>query len=252
VFASADTASAPHVAVVSESLARLIAPSGSAIGRRLRLDPDAEIVGIVGDVRTMSLTERPSPAYYLPRAQAPSELMCLVVRTAPGQLASVASAARAAVHAIDPEQPVERITTLDQIVAASIADRRFDITVTAAFCAVGLLLAVVGVGGVVSRAVVERTRELAIRSALGAEGPRLRRMIVSQALRPVMTGVACGALAAVWLTTWIQSQLFQVHPRDPVIFSAAAVVIVTIAFVAASIPARQAARVDPMLALRAE
>src|SRR5207302_2679119 len=101
LFTAGDTASAPHVAIVSESLARLIAPVGSAIGRRLRLDPDAEVVGIVGDVRTMSLIEKPPPAYYLPRAQAPSELMCLVVRTAAGQSASVASAARAAVRAID-------------------------------------------------------------------------------------------------------------------------------------------------------
>jgi ABC-type antimicrobial peptide transport system permease subunit len=178
--------------------------------------------------------------------------MCLVVRTAPGQVASVASATRAAVRAIDPEQPVEKITTLDRIASESVADRRFDVTVTATFCGVGLLLAVLGLGGVVARAVVERTRELAIRSALGAEGPRLRRMIVSQALRPVVVGVAFGVLAAIWLTKWIESQLFEVHPRDPGVFALAAIVLVAIAFAAASVPARRATRVDPMIALRAE
>jgi putative ABC transport system permease protein len=252
LFQSGDNASAPHVAVVSESLARLIAPNGSAIGQRLRLDPDAEIVGIVGDVRTTSLIEKPPPAYYLPRAQAPSGLMCLVVRTAPGQAAAVASAARAVVRGLDVEQPVEKITTLDQIASESVADRRFNVTVTAAFCGVGLLLAAVGLGGVVSRAVVERSRELAIRSALGAEGPRLRRMIVSETLRPVVAGVACGVPVAMWLTTWIQSQLFDVHPRDPIVFSLAAMIMVAIAFAAAFIPARRATQADPMIALRAE
>jgi hypothetical protein len=252
LFQTGDNGSAPHVAIVSESLARLIASNGTAIGQRLRLDPDAQIVGIVGDVRTRSLIEKPPPAYYLPRAQAPSGLMCLVVRTAPGQAAAVAAAARAVVRGLDAEQPVEKITTLDQIASESVADRRFDVTVTAAFCGVALLLAAVGLGGAVSRAVVERTRELAIRSALGAEGPRLRRMIVSEALRPVVVGVACGVLVAMWLTTWIRSQLFEVHPRDPIVFSLAAVVMVAIAFAAAFIPARRATRADPMIALRTE
>ncbi|HEY3884226.1 MAG TPA: ADOP family duplicated permease, partial [Vicinamibacterales bacterium] len=251
-----DAARSAKVAVVSQSFARILAGDGPVIGRRLHGDRSgdevAEIVGVVGDVRTQTIAKEAMPAIYVPRAQDPSELICLVIRTAPGQLQSVTAATRAAIHRVAPMLPAEHVTTLDAIVSQSIADRRFDTAATTAFAGVGLLLAIVGLAGVVSRSIVERVREIAVRAALGADGARLRRMIVGEALRPVMVGLMGGLLTASWLTTWLQTQLYQVHPRDPLTFGGAMVFLALVATIAAYVPARSATTIDPMEALRAE
>lgn len=252
---SRDTPSSAKVAVVSQSFARILAADGPVIGRHLTgADGDdlGEIVGMVGDVRTQSITKEAMPAVYVPRAQVPSELICLVIRTAPEQLPSVAAAARAAIHRAAPTLPVEHVTTLDAIVSQSIADRRFNTVATTAFAGVGLILAIIGLAGVVSRSIEERVREIAVRSALGADGRRLQRMIVGQALRPVGVGLTAGLFMASWLTKWLQTQLYEVHPRDPVMFSGALVFLAFVATIAAYVPARAATGIDPMEALRAE
>lgn len=170
------------------------------LAARFVLGPDVEIVGVVGDVRTKSLAEPPPPAYYLARAQAPSELVCLVIRAVPRQSRAVTAATLRAIHRIDPLQPVERIATLDQIASDSISDRRFHALVTAAFAVVGLLLAVIGLAGILARYTVERAREIALRMALGADPASVRRLVVSQALAPVLAGLAAGVLGSLWLT----------------------------------------------------
>jgi predicted permease len=252
---SHDDQKEPKVAVVSQAFARAMAPTGSVIGRQVigvTGDDFGQIVGVVGDVRTESVAAEPVPAIYVPRAQDPSELMCLVIRTKPEQMQSVVVSVRAAIHGIAPTLPAERVTTLDEIVTQSIADRRFDMAATTAFATVALLLAIVGLTGVVSRSIVERVREIAVRAALGADGERLRRMVVSQALRSVAVGLAFGVVSAWWLAKVLQTQLFQVHARDPLTFAGAVLFLVLVAALAAYVPARAATRIDPMQALRAE
>jgi putative ABC transport system permease protein len=178
--------------------------------------------------------------------------MCLVIRTAPGQIASVTSAVRTAIHSVAPEQPIERVTTLDQVAADSIADRRFDVAVVMAFSAIGLLLAIVGLAGVVGRSIVERVREIAVRAALGADSRHLQSMMVGQALRPALGGLACGAVLSWWLTTRLQTQLLEVRAHDPLTFVDGCLLLTGVTTLAAYLPARAATSVDPMDALRAE
>ncbi|MGH9411982.1 MAG: ABC transporter permease [Vicinamibacterales bacterium] len=256
LFDSRDAAQSAKVAIVSQSFARILSADGPVLGRRLEASRSGndltEIVGVVGNVRTQSIAKEARPAIYLPRAQDPVGLMCLVIRTAPGQLQSVAAAARSAIHRVDPTLPVQHVSTLDEIVAQSIADRRFDMATTTTFAGVALLLAIVGLAGVVSRSIVERIREIAVRAALGADGDRLRRMIVAQILRPVVAGLMIGLLSALWLTAVLRTQLFKINARDPLTFGAALVILAIVSALAAYVPARAATRVDPMEALRAE
>jgi predicted permease len=226
-----DDVKAPKVAVVSRSLAMAIAPDARVLGQHIEVGSSrVEIVGVVGDVHAEALVTDPRPAIYVPRAQDPSELMCLVMRTSAPNVASVVASVRAAIHQIAPEQPVERVTTLDEIASQSIADRRFVTATTTAFAAAALILAVVGLAGVVSRSVAERTREIAVRVALGADGGRLRRMIVGDALRPVVLGAAFGVLASWWATA----------------------LLAVVALIAAYLPARASTKIDPIVALRAQ
>lgn len=253
LFTDADDPTAPARMIVSASLARRIAgDEQSAVGRILPLDVPTEIVGVVDDVRSDSLAQAPRPAYYVPRAQSPSPLLCLVIRPKPGQQASVGAAALGAIHRIDPRQTVQRVTTIDHIVDESVADRRFNAVVTGAFAAIGLLLALVGLAGAVSRHVIERTREIAIRIALGAEIGSVRRLVLRQALVPVAVGLGTGAIASIWLTRWLQSQLFGVEPHDPLTLAGAGLGVIVFSAVTACLSAEAATRIDPITALRAE
>jgi len=251
LFDKNDTASSARVAIVSERLAREMFHGESAIGRLLNLDPPAQIVGIVGDVRHVRVDELAAPAIYTARAQRPSELICLVARTTPGA-AGVAAAMRAAINSVDPTQPVEGITTLDQIVSESIADRRFYAAATAAFSIVALLLAVAGLYGVVSRGVTERVRELGIRIVLGAARRDLVGLVVRQGLSPVAIGLGLGTVAAFWTSRLLRGFLFDVTTVDPVTYVAVPALVVLVAAVACYIPARRATDLDPIAALREE
>lgn len=251
-FTEHDSETSQPVAIVSQRFARAAFGDRNPLGERLDLrETKPEIVGVVGDVRHKSVTEAAAPAYYLPRSQDPNPVVCLVVR-AQGDATAAAAAIRKIIHSLDPYQPVERITTLGRIVEQTTSEDRFYAATTGAFAATALLLAVAGLFGVVARNVAERTRELAIRTALGADGRMLVRLAVARGLRPVILGTALGLASAYWLSRLLQRFLFEVSALDPWAYGVAAVLLVAAGAAACYLPARRVARVDPMAALRAE
>ena len=249
---SRDTATSEPVTVVSESYGRLHFGSASPLGRILSLDHDVRIVGVVGDVRYADVTRDPYPAFYLPNAQHPVELICLVVEPQPGARAAVVSGLRAAVQAADPDQPVEGLTTIRQLVSQSTADRRFYAVTTGAFASVALLLAIAGIFGVVSRTVSERRRELAIRIALGAEPRRLVRLVYGYGLLPAAAGTVAGLATAYAGSRFLQGFLFQIAPTDAATFAGAAATVLAVTALACYLPARRTLRVQPMAVLKSD
>jgi putative ABC transport system permease protein len=247
-----DTATSEPVAVVSESYGRLHFGSASPLDRILDLDHGVRIVGVVGDVRYAEVTRDPYPAFYLPSSQHPTELICLVVEPQPGALAGVVSGLRGAVQAVDPDQPVEGLTTIRQLVSQSTADRRFYAVTTGAFSSVALLLAIAGIFGVVSRTVGERKRELAIRVALGAEPRRLLRLVYGYGLFPAVAGTVAGLAAAYAGSRLMRGFLFQIAPTDTATFAGAAITVLAVTALACYLPARRTLRVHPMAVLKSE
>ena len=256
VFSTADTASAPRVAVVNETLARGFFSRGS-LGQHILLGaphPRARwltIVGVVGDVKTAALDQDTVPQFYTPHAQDPSGSMAVVIRTSAEPVAMGRRAA-AIVHTLDPDQPVYDVKTMDQRVAQSIGQPRFETLLVAFFAAAALFLAAVGIFGVVAHSTEQRTQEIGIRMALGADARRVLWRVMLDGLRPVLIGVAAGTGAGLALGRMLTSVLFQVTATDPAIFALAAVVLTIVAVAACMAPARKATRVDPMIALRAE
>jgi putative ABC transport system permease protein len=241
------------VAVVSRSYGRQFFGDESPIGRTLRATRhDIRIVGVVDDTRYRRVDREPAPALYLPLAQDPNTVVCLVVEPQPGMRAAVSGALRGVVAALDPEQPVEGITTIDQIVSQSTADRRFYAVTTAAFGGVALALAIAGVFGVVARTIAERRRELAIRVALGAEPRRLLGRVYSYGLVPAMAGTAIGLVASAVLARTLSSFLFEIAPTDGVSFAAAAAIVLLVTTAACYLPARRTVRLPPMAVLKSE
>jgi putative ABC transport system permease protein len=251
-FSAADGEAAAPVVVISRALAaRLFAAGQNPLGQRLDLAPkqQPEIVGVVGDIRNVRIDAEADPAYYLPRAQRSSELVCLVARTAP-ETPDLGPAVRAIVKSIDPMQPVFNATTIDRIASETIADRRFYAVGTASFALITLLLAAAGLVGVTSYGVIARTREIGIRIALGAAPARLARMLVAQSLRPVTIGLASGLIVAFWTGRLIERFLFDVQSLDPMTYAAVAGSIIVITVVACAVPSLRAARLNPTVALR--
>ena len=249
---SGDTATSEPVAVVSESYGRLHFGSESPLGRVLALEPDARIVGVVGDVRYADVTRDPYPAFYLPASQHPVDLICLVVEPQPGALAAVVSGLRAAAQSVDPDQPVEGLTTIRQLVSQSTADRRFYAVTAGAFASVALVLAIAGIFGVVSRTVSERRRELAIRVALGAEPRRLMRLVYGYGLIPAAAGTLAGLAAAYAGSRLLRGFLFEIAPTDAATFAGAAVTVLAVTALACYLPARRTLRVQPMTVLKSD
>jgi ABC-type antimicrobial peptide transport system permease subunit len=209
------------------------------------------VIGIVGDVKDAGLDEANPPQIYLPFDQWPVSFMSVVLKSSTPPL-SLGAAVRSAVYAVDANLPVSNVRTLEQIVAKSISQPRFYMTLLAVFAAVALVLAAIGIFGVLSYAVAQRTREIGIRMALGAHERTLVSLVVSQAMRLVIAGVAAGIIGALLLSHTITKMLFGVPPTDPVTFSAVAILLVAVALLASYMPARRATRVDPIVALRAE
>ena len=257
-FTSADGPDAPPVAIVNETLSRRWFPDGGALGRRLRVDGDTtravEVVGIVGDVRHSGLTQLAPPEMYLPAAQRPAWEMTVVARAAGGEQAAPAllPALRAAVLEIDPNQPVYDQQTMGNLLELSMVQYRFSLRLLGALGLVALVLAGVGIYGVIAQLVAERTREIGIRIALGGDQRSVQGLVVRQGMMPAALGIGTGLLLAPALTLLVRRMLVGVSPNDPLTFATVAVLLLGVALAACYLPARRAARVDPMIALRAE
>jgi putative ABC transport system permease protein len=260
LFTDADGEGAPPVVVIGQTMANELWPGEDPIGRRVTLaggpnNPPRTIVGIVGDVRHYGLHMPTTIQAYMPRAQSPwiETSMTLVVRAKQDVAATaLAAAARDQVRAIDPAQPIVDLRTYDTILAQSVATRRFTLALLALFAASAMLLAVVGLYGAVSYVVGQRQREIGVRIALGASRDDIRRLVLSQGMRPVIVGIAAGLAAAFGGARAIQSLLFGITPTDSVTFAAVVAAIAGGTLVACLIPANRATRIDPATALRAE
>jgi len=255
LFTDADNESAPSVAVINETLARAYFPGESPIGQRIALrgapNEWREIVGIVADINQFGLEKEHKPTFYAPFRQEDAVALNLVVRTA-ADPAALLPALRARILAADKFTAITRVRTLEELVSASIAQPRFYALLLALFAGIALTLAVIGIYGVMAYSVSRRTHEIGIRMALGAEASRIVRMIVGQGILLIGVGVSLGLLAARGLTGVLRDLLFGVQPTDPVTFALIASGLTLAALPACWIPARRAARVDPLTALRHE
>jgi putative ABC transport system permease protein len=240
------------VAIISESMARQYWPGEDPIGQRIRVlfSPWMTIVGVVGDVRHGSLDSPSYPHIYVPYTQEPWGFMTLVVRTSDDPR-KFAGAVREQVRALDVSLPVG-ITAMDDLFSDSVGLQRFYLSMLVAFGTVALLLAAVGILGVVSYAVTQRIREIGVRMALGAQRADIVRLIITQNMAPTLFGVGIGACGAFALTRLIKGLLYEVNPADPFTFVAMCALLAAVALVACYVPARRAAKVDPMVALRYE
>jgi predicted permease len=257
LFGQNDHPDSPPVAVISQSLAQKTWPNEDPVGKRIQfgnMDGDTrliQIVGVVGDVRERGLDSDTSSAVYANSLQRPpSSSLSLVVR-AEGDTAALIPAMRQAVHDLNPELPTN-FRTLEQIFSSSLDNRRFSLVIFMVFAAVALMLAAVGIYGVMSYSVTQRTQEIGIRMALGAQSLDVLKMIVSQGLKLALVGVAIGIGAAFALTRLMASLLFGVSASDPVTFVATSLLLTSIALLACYIPGRRATKVDPITALRHE
>lgn len=250
-----DRAGAPRVTMINQAFAARYFPGENPIGRRIVIQngPDAwrEIVGIVGDVKLLELADSTQPQCYEPLAQMPTRTLTFVVRTA-GTPTDLAASLRAAVQAVDPAQPVSRFQPLSALLANSLGRQRFALTLFAVFASAALLLAAIGVYGVMAWMVTRRTAEFGVRFALGAQRSEVLRLVFADGGRLVLAGAACGFAAALALARFLSSLLFEISPRDPATFVVGAVTLLAVAALACWLPARRAAKVDPMTALRAE
>jgi putative ABC transport system permease protein len=251
LFEQAD-ATGPPVVIVSQSVADRHFAGESVLGRRIDLgDVQAEIVGVVGDIRRASLTDAPRADLYFPFERVMTPSTTIFVR-ASGDPASTLASIRRSVQSIEPHAVIDRPQTLAHLAAESAAVARLAAWLLGGFAGIALLLAVVGVYGVMSYRVRRRTRELGTRVALGATPAAIARMVLRQALLLLGTGLALGSAGAVLFGDVLSSLLYDVSPRDPVTLTAAAVLLGTASLVASYVPARRAARVDPVKALMAE
>ena len=258
VFTDHDTADAPPVAVVDETFVRAHFPQGDALGKRFRFgrsspeDKDVkwmEIVGVVSHVKNYGVDQESRVEIYLPYFQSPVTNATLLVRSSTDP-AALAASVRQAVKAVDPEVPVYSVRTLAEIVSDRTAQRRLAVMLITVFAAVALLLAAVGIYGVMSYAVAQRTQEIGIRMALGAERRDILRMVLRHGSLMAAAGIGLGLAVALGLARLITSLLFQVSATDPPTFSLVPVVLIAVALLACYIPDRRATRVDPLVALR--
>lgn len=257
-FTDQDTATRPRVAVISETMARRYWPGEDPIGKRIgtgrieRPEDWTQVVGVVKDVRQFELTADPKPQMYLPYTQRGFfDSRDLVVKTDVDP-ASLAATVRRTVWEIDKDQPVSNIRTMEEILLDSIARQRFSMLLLAIFAAVALILAAVGIYGVMSYSVAQRTHEIGIRMALGAQTGSVLKLAVGYGLKLVIAGVAIGLIAAFALTRVMSTLLFGVTATDPATFTLISLLLVCVAAVASYIPARRATKVDPIIALRYE
>ena len=259
-FDTSDETGKPSMIVVSETLARKFYPDGNALGKRLRLKDSAPgewltIVGVSRDVRGSALETQPRPAIYRPLAQDPGNYdeMTVVVRGVEGERsATLENTLRREMKTLDPTLPVANFRTIEHLVSNALAKPRFSSFLMGLFALMALALTMVGLYGVVAYTVSQRTRELGIRMALGATRWNVLRLVIVQGMRPALAGLLVGVAGAIGLSRVLATQLFEIKPTDPVTFAAVSFVLAGVALLACWLPARRAARLDPMVALRTE
>jgi len=257
-FSDADTAESTPVAIVSQEVVRRLFADGSPLGRRLRInvnhangreDVEWTIVGVVGDMRS-TLDGPIQQTIFIPKTQRPGGAITVFIHASRDPLA-IASSVTNVVRAMEPEAPIS-IRTLDEVVGRTIARPRAISVLVSVFALVALILAAVGVYGVMAYSVKERTHEIGVRMALGASAASVFRMVLGQALYLVLTGIATGLLSSAALTRLLARLLFDVEPLDPTTFAATSLALLAIATVAACIPARRSMRMAPVDALRTD
>jgi len=254
VFTNADIDGAPQVAIINQTVAEKYFADQDPIGKTLQNSRDRiplEIVGVVADAKITSLSAPKFEEMYRPHLQAPWMAMTFVVRSnsAPQPLVG---AVRKQIQLIDPDLAVSGVQSLDHLVSDSVGQPRLLTALVGAFAAFALLLAAIGIYGVMAYSVSHRMREMGIRVALGAAPRDIVRLVVGQGMRLVLAGILIGFVASLWLTKFLASQLFGTQPKDPATFALVALGLAFVALAACLIPARRAMRVDPMVALRCE
>ncbi len=253
-FDERDSSRVPHVVIVNETFARHHFPGEDPLGRTLitgMAQLPSQIVGVVADVRSSGLNTPPEADYFLPSLQRPEGFTNIVVRTNVGATA-MASLVRDALRAIDPDLPLIEPQMLSTRIALTIADRRLALVLLAAFAALALVLASLGVYSVMAHLVAYRTSEIGIRMALGASPGAVMRMVLGHGRRLTLLGIGLGIVGAFFVSRLMQQALFEVNPADPLIYGAVAAMLLLVAEFASWLPARRATRIDPVIALRAE
>ncbi len=256
-FDERDRSDAPLVAIVNEQMSRQYWPDGRPLGRRLRLallggpGPWLTVVGVTGNVRHHGLGAPAHPEIYVPYAQAPVESMTMVLQT-PVEPQSLLGSVRAQVWAVDPDQPIDDVASLSSVVSESVAAPRFRMLLVNTFAALALVLAAVGIYGVIWYSVSRRAPDIGLRMALGAGAGDIVRMIVREGLALASGGLAIGLLMSVMATRLLRALLFDVGPTDPITYATVAALLLAVAGVASYLPARRATRIDPIEALRSE
>jgi putative ABC transport system permease protein len=253
-FNDEDSAAAPRVAILSESLARQLFKEHDPLGQRFSIGPDAPgytVVGVVADTKNSTLDQEPLPEIFTPYVQEPSFVMSFMVRSK-ADPRSLAASVRQAILSVDKDQPLSELQTMDDLLATSVAPQRFKMLLVGLFALLALLLAAVGVYGLIAYSVGQRTHEIGIRMALGAQRRQVLNLVLGQAALLAFGGVALGIGGALWLTRFFSSMLYNVKPTDPVTLTCVSLLLLGVALLASYLPARRATRVDPMVALRYE
>jgi putative ABC transport system permease protein len=254
-FSQQDTSSSALVAVVNQTLAKVFLPGQNPIGKRLLWGGRPfTIVGVAADVHASALDTDVGPMIYMSNYQVTSGVSrhaVFVIRTA-GDAGSLAPEVRSEIASVDGDLPVFGVMTMDNVLASSVEQRQFATSLLAGFACLALLMAAIGLYGVLSYAVTERTHEMGVRMALGARASDVLRLVVGHGMRVALAGIVIGLVGAAAVTRVLSRMLFGVSPLDPMTFAAVAAVLITAALLASYIPARRAADVDPMVALRYE
>ena len=247
-----DVRDTPPVILIDETLARQYWPNQNPIGRRMRLwDEFREVVGIVSQVHHYGLEKEPEPTIYAPYEQMPNKAMALAVRTGV-ETQAVVKAVKQAVWSVDPGQPVFQIRSMEDYVSLADTAPRISTILLAVFAGISMLLAALGIHGVVSYGVAQRTREFGLRMALGSTPGQLKALVLRNGIKIALIGLMVGMAGAAALASALRALLYGVAPLDPAVMAGVAVLLLTVALIANYVPARRAARIDPMEALHQE